>query len=74
MEEAKLVEYEKPVNQAKLVRARVVAKDIDAAISSVYRAAKTGRIPSYTVGPRSGGVRFNLAEVRAALRRTPVTK
>ncbi len=63
------MEEAKREKEAKLVRARVVAKDIDAAISSVYRAAKTGKIPSYNVGPKQGGVRFDLEEVREALRR-----
>ncbi len=63
------MEEAKREKEAKLVRARVVAKDIDAAISSVYRAAKTGKIPSYNVGPKKGGVRFDLEEVREALRR-----
>ncbi len=69
MEEARLVEYEKPVEEAKLVKARVIASIFNEALSSVYRAAKTGEIPSYNVGPKRGGVRFNIEEVREALRR-----
>ena len=37
--------------------------------STAYRMAKSGKIPSYVVGEREGGVRFVIAEVLAALRR-----
>jgi hypothetical protein len=37
--------------------------------STAYRMARRGKIPSYTVGERDGGVRFFLSEVLTALRR-----
>ena len=35
----------------------------------LYRMAREGLVPSYRVGSRQRGVRFDLDEVRAALRR-----
>lgn len=60
----------------KLVAARVVSEAMGMASSQVYRLAKRGLneggIPSYQVGEKRGGVRFDLREVREALRRKPV--
>lgn len=60
----------------KLVTARVVSEAMGMASSQVYRLAKRGLneggIPSYQVGEKRGGVRFDLREVREALRRKPV--
>lgn len=57
----------------KLVTARVVSEAMGMAQSQVYRLAKRGMnnggIPSYQVGEKRGGVRFDLREVREALRR-----
>ena len=36
---------------------------------SVYKLAKSGKIPSYAVGPKLTGLRFDLDEVLAVLRR-----
>ena len=36
---------------------------------SVYKLAKAGKIPSYAVGPKLTGLRFDLEEVLAVLRR-----
>jgi hypothetical protein len=59
----------------KLVTARVVSEVMAMAPSQVYRLAKrgisNGGIPSYKVGAKQGGVRFDLREVREALRRKP---
>jgi predicted DNA-binding transcriptional regulator AlpA len=59
----------------KLVTARVVSEAMGMAQSQVYRLAKrginNGGIPSYQVGEKRGGVRFDLNEVRHALRRKP---
>lgn len=54
---------------SRLIDAETVAEEIGQAKSSVYRLAKLGLIPSYKAGSRLRGVRFDLAEVRAALRR-----
>ena len=51
-----------------LVDAATVAAHVGQAKSSVYRLAKSGLIPSYAAGPRLRGRRFDLAEVRAALK------
>ena len=55
-----------------LVKARVVSERLGMAQSQVYRLAKSGQIPSYLVGAKGGGVRFDLREVREALRRKSV--
>jgi predicted DNA-binding transcriptional regulator AlpA len=52
-----------------LVRASVVSERFGMAQSQVYRLARSGAIPSYVVGEKKGGVRFDLREVRVALRR-----
>ena len=51
-----------------LVDAETVAEKLGQAKSSIYRLAKAGAIPSYAAGPRLRGRRFDIAEVRAALR------
>ena len=52
-----------------LVDAATVAEKLGQAKSSIYRLAKSGAIPSYAAGPSRRGVRFDLIEVREALRR-----
>ena len=54
-----------------LVKARVVGARLGMATSQVYRLARSGRSPSYVVGAKGSGIRFDLTEVKAALRRTP---
>lgn len=51
-----------------LVDARTVASKLGQATSSVYRLAQAGLIPSYAAGPRLRGRRFDLAEVKEALK------
>ncbi len=51
-----------------LVNASVVAARLGMAKSSIYRLARAGLIPSYAAGPRLRGRRFDLAEVKAALK------
>ncbi|MEO7861377.1 MAG: helix-turn-helix domain-containing protein [Nitrospirales bacterium] len=51
-----------------LVDAATVAAKLGQAKSSIYRMAQTGLIPSYAAGPRLGGRRFDVAEVKAALK------
>jgi excisionase family DNA binding protein len=41
---------------------------------TAYRMAKTGQIPSYTVGAKGRGVRFRIEEVLAALRRPVIAE
>ena len=56
---------EKPV---RLVKAKELVKELgEIGVSTVYRMAKDGKIPFYVVG--KAGVRFNILEVVAALRR-----
>ena len=52
-----------------LVDAGTVAAKLGQAKSSVYRLAQAGLIPSYAAGPRLRGRRFDLAEVKDALRK-----
>jgi len=51
-----------------LVDAATVAAHLGQAKSSIYRLASAGLIPSYAAGPRLRGRRFDLVEVRAALK------
>lgn len=51
-----------------LVDAATVAAHVGQAKSSIYRLAQAGLIPSYAAGPRLRGRRFDLVEVRAALK------
>ena len=52
----------------RLVDATTVAAHVGQAKSSIYRLAQAGLIPSYAAGPCLRGRRFNLGEVRAALK------
>ncbi len=52
-----------------LVDAATVAAKLGQAKSSIYRMAQAGLIPSYAAGPRLRGRRFDLTEVRDALKR-----
>jgi len=56
------------MNTEALVDAATVAAHLGQAKSSIYRPAQAGLIPSYAAGPRLRGRRFDLAEVRAALK------
>ena len=51
-----------------LVNAATCASKLGQAKTSIYRMAKAGLIPSYAAGPRLTGRRFDIAEVKAALR------
>ena len=51
-----------------LVDAATVAAHLGQAKSSIYRLAQAGLIPSYAAGPRLRGRRFDLTEVKEALR------
>jgi predicted DNA-binding transcriptional regulator AlpA len=51
-----------------LVHAATVATKLGQAKSSIYRMAQAGIIPSYAAGPRLRGRRFDVAEVREALK------
>ncbi len=53
-----------------LVKAAAV---LGMSVGSVYKSARQGRIPFFAVGPNRGGIRFDIEEVKAALRQ-PVVK
>lgn len=57
-----------------LVGVEQAARALGMGRSSLYRLAKTGRVPSYSAGPRMSGVRFSIPEVMEALRRPVETK
>lgn len=59
--------------ETNLVDAATVAAHIGQAKSSVYRLAQSGLIPSYAAGPKLRGRRFDIAEVREALRKLAQT-
>lgn len=48
-----------------LVHPSVIAQDLDVSVRTIQRMADDGEIPHYRV---RGQLRFNIAEVRAALR------
>jgi hypothetical protein len=52
-----------------LVDAAELAKQLGQAKSSIYRLHKRGIIPAYSAGPNLRGLRFDIAEVKDALRR-----
>ena len=56
-----------------LVDARELARRLGQAKSSIYRLHKRGVIPAYAAGPNLRGLRFDVVEVREALRQ-PVRK
>ncbi len=56
------------MNSIVLVDAATVAAQLGQAKSSIYKLSKMGLIPSYAAGPRLRGRRFDLEEVKAALK------
>lgn len=54
-----------------LLDAATIGAKVGMGKSSIYRLAALGRIPSYGAGAKLTGRRFDLAEVRAALRVKP---
>jgi hypothetical protein len=52
-----------------LVDATELARQLGQAKSSIYRLHKRGLIPAYAAGPHLRGLRFDVNEVKAALRR-----
>jgi len=51
-----------------LVNAATIAAKLGQAKSSIYRLAQAGLIPSYAAGPCLRGKRFDIVEVRDALK------
>lgn len=56
-------------NQPVLVTVRQAAAALGMAPTSLYRLCQSGRVPSYAAGEKLTGVRVDIVEVRAALRR-----
>ena len=52
-----------------LVDATQLARHLGQAKSSIYRLHKLGVIPAYAAGPNLRGLRFDVEEVKAVLRR-----
>jgi excisionase family DNA binding protein len=57
------------MSQNVLVDATELAKQLGQAKSSIYRAARRGVIPVYRAGEHLHGLRFDVEEVKAVLRR-----
>ena len=55
------------VSSDRLLKARELSKKIGLPLSTVYRMAANGLIPSIAIGPKLGGVRFDEGAVRAAM-------
>jgi excisionase family DNA binding protein len=55
--------------KSQLLPIKQAAAILGMAPSSLYRLCKSGRAPSYAVGAKGSGVRVNIEEVKAALRR-----
>ena len=53
-----------------LLTVKQAAAVLGVAQSSLYRMCKRGTVPSYAVGARGTGVRVDISEAKAALRRT----
>ena len=56
-----------PVQPVQLIRAKPLAKILSCGVSTVYWLARTGKIPTISIG--RAGVRFVAADVIAALTR-----
>jgi excisionase family DNA binding protein len=54
-----------------LLTVKQAAAVLGMAPSSLYRLAKSCRVPSYSVGVKGRGVRIDVEEAKAALRRLP---
>ena len=54
-----------------LVSVKQAAATLGMAPTSLYRLCKAYRVPSYIAGARGRGVRVDIEEVKAALRRQP---
>lgn len=57
------------MNNERLLKAAEIAPLLGMSRASLYQLAATGRIPFYAAGPGLSGVRFDLEEVKAILRR-----
>ena len=58
-----------PLNTPRrLVTVGQLAEEVGQAKSSLYRLAKSGKIPSYAAGPNLKGLRFDVEEVLRGLR------
>lgn len=62
------------MNEQSLVSVDEAAWQLGMAKSSLYRLAARGIIPVYAVGPKLTGRRFDVAEVKEALRHAATTK
>ena len=54
-----------------LIPVKQAAAILGMAPSSLYRLAKSCRVPSYAVGAKGRGVRIDIEQAKAALRRKP---
>lgn len=57
------------MNDDGLVSADDAARALGMGVGSLYKLARAGKVPSYSVGPRLSGVRFSIPELKQALRR-----
>lgn len=62
------------MSQNVLVNAEELARQLGQAKSSIYRLASRGVIPAYSAGPHLRGLRFDVEEVKAALRRPVIAE
>lgn len=60
-----------PPSSGTLVDASTLAANLGLTVGQIYRLSASGRIPKYKAGHRT--VRFDLEEVRAALRASPAS-
>jgi excisionase family DNA binding protein len=65
-----MTQEHKLMSEQTLVDATELARRLGQAKSSIYRLAQANLIPSYAAGPKLRGRRFDVEEVKAALRRT----
>ncbi len=57
-----------------LVSVKQAARQLGMAPSSLYRLCKNGRVPAYAAGNKGYGVRVDIEEAKAALRRQVQTR
>ncbi len=57
----------------RLLTTKEVAQAMNMSTGSIYRLMRAGILPAYSAGPGLTGVRFDLAEVKQALRRRPAS-
>ena len=62
------------VRSSALLKVKEAAQRLGMSASSLYRLCKSGRVPAYAAGSKGYGVRVDIEEAKAALRRQVQTR